>query len=158
VDILINQFKNQQNIIVGKVLAQVLIQDYLKNHLLIPDVWIPVPLHKARLKQRGFNQALEIAEVLSDATNIAVNSRICRRIKPTEDQKKLSTKQRIKNVKNVFLVDQDLNGESIGIVDDVVTTASTTTELSRLLLKHGAGDIQVVCLARTPLTFRSNPQ
>ncbi|HIG39989.1 MAG: ComF family protein [bacterium] len=151
VDRLINQFKNHQKIIVGKVLAQVMCQEYMQRHLVLPDSWLPVPLHKNRLKSRGFNQALEIAEVLADTTHIPVESRIARRIKYTDDQKSLSAKQRARNIKNVFVIDQHLNGRSVGIVDDVVTTASTITELSRLLLDNGATDVQIVCLARTQI-------
>ena len=155
VDILINQFKNQQNIIVGKVMAKVLARNYLEQHILIPDLWLPVPLHKHRLKSRGFNQASEIAEVLSDATGTPINSRTCRRIHDTNDQKSKTAKQRALNMKNAFVVDEYLNGQTIGIVDDVVTTMSTVAELSRLLLAHGAGEVQVVCLARTPRGFRA---
>ncbi len=150
IDNLIVKFKNHQQIILGKVLAKVMSQQYLRHHLVFPDSWLPVPLHKSKLKSRGFNQALEIAEVLGDTTNIPVNSRLCRRIRNTEDQKSLTAAQRAANIKNVFVIDQPLNGESVGIVDDVVTTASTVSELSRLLLDHGATEVQVVCLARTP--------
>lgn len=155
VDRLIHQFKNQQKIMFGKVLATVLSEQYLRHHMVFPDAWIPVPLHKDRLKHRGFNQALEIAEVLADTTQVPVNPRACRRITDTGDQKSLSAKQRKQNMKNVFTVDFPLNGETIGIIDDVVTTTATVSELTRLLLKHGASDVQIICLARTPVTSRS---
>ena len=60
IDRLIHQFKNEQKILIGKVLALVLARMYLDQHLIVPDQWLPVPLHKERLKSRGFNQALEI--------------------------------------------------------------------------------------------------
>ena len=150
VDKLIGQFKNHQKIIIGKILAQLLADAYLKHHLIFPDYWIPVPLHKDRLKSRGFNQALEIAEVVSDNTCIPINSRLCRRIGKNQEQKLLSAKQRTLNTKNVFVLDQALHGETIGIVDDVVTTTSTVSALSHLLLENGAAEVQVICLARTP--------
>ena len=152
VDRLINQFKNQQKIITGKTLAQVLVRNYVATHMNFPDYWLPVPLHKSKLKSRGFNQALEIAEVLSDATQVPINNRLCRRIKNTAEQKTLTAKQRRRNMKNVFTLDTKLNGENIGIVDDVVTTTSTVSELSRILLTNGAKQVQIVCLARTPVS------
>jgi len=151
IDMLIHQFKNQHKILTGKVLASVLGRFYVQEHLVLPDQWLPVPLHKQRLKSRGFNQALEIAEVLADMTQIPVHARLCRRIKNTQDQKTLSATQRIRNMKKVFTIDNELDGESIGIVDDVVTTTATVSALSHLLLDHGAGDVQVVCLARTAI-------
>lgn len=156
IDILINRFKNQSQLVTGKVLSVVLAKNYLEDHLLIPDIWLPVPLHKDRLKLRGFNQAFEIATFLSDHTQRPIQSRLCRRIKQTADQKKLNSKERATNIKQAFVLDGQLTGESIGIVDDVITTTATVSELARILLKHGAGDIQVVALARTPVDSKQD--
>ena len=150
IDILINQFKNQSRLVTGKVLSIVLAKNYVEDHLIVPDIWIPVPLHKDRLKLRGFNQAFEIATFLADHTQRPIYSRLCRRIRQSTDQKKLSAIERASNIKKSFVIDGRLEGESIGIVDDVITTTATVSELARILSEHGAGDIQVVALARTP--------
>ncbi|MFT7687550.1 MAG: ComF family protein [Candidatus Azotimanducaceae bacterium] len=150
IDILINRFKNQSHLVTGKVLSIVLAKNYVNDHIIFPDFWLPVPLHKDRLKQRGFNQSFEIATFLSDHTRRPICSRLCRRIKQTTDQKTLSAFERATNIKQAFVIDGSLKGESIGIVDDVITTTATVSELARILREHGAGDIQVVALARTP--------
>ena len=149
IDKLIIQFKTSGKIIIGKVLAQILAQSYAARHLSYPDIWIPVPLHKEKLTQRGFNQAYEIAQVLEDVMNIPVRDNICERVKNTADQKRLTLKERIKNIDAAFYVNQLVSGKSIGLVDDVVTSGATMAELSRRLLDAGAREVQVLCLART---------
>ena len=149
IDLLINQFKNRQRVIVGKVLSSVLASSYLADHLVLPDAWIPVPLHKNRLKARGFNQAIEIAEVLSDLTGIPSRPDVVRRIRETNSQRTLGAKARQGNVLGAFSVDTELTNMRVAIVDDVVTTGATVAELSRHLLDKGAFEVQVVCLART---------
>jgi len=146
---LIAQFKNQHNLVIGHVLSQVLANSYLSQHLILPDLWLPMPLHEQKLKQRGFNQAVEIADVLAKVTGRPLANNLCRRIKLTKDQKSLSLSQRRTNVKHAFELAQSPAGKSIAIVDDVVTTSATVGELSKLLLDSGATEIQVVCLART---------
>ena len=72
-----------------------------------------------------------------------------------DEQKTLDIEQRKKNIKSAFTLDKTLNGESIAIVDDVITTTATVSELARLLLKNGAGDVQVIALARTPINTQN---
>jgi len=150
IDTLINQFKNHTNLVNGKVLSHVMAKSYIADHLILPDFWLPVPLHKSRLKTRGFNQAFEIATTLADITERPINSRLCRRIFHTPDQKRLNFADRQSNIRKAFILDETLSGETIGIVDDVITTTATVSEISRLLLQNGAGEVQVVALARTP--------
>lgn len=155
VDTLINQFKNHSKLVNGKVLSVIMARSYVSDHIIVPDFWLPVPLHKNRLKSRGFNQAFEIATTLADMTQRPINSRLCRRIAHTPDQKSLNFTDRQANIRKAFILDQTLSGETIGIVDDVITTSATVSELTRLLLQNGAGDIQVVSLARTPSETKS---
>ena len=117
-----------------------------------PDLLIPVPLHDNRLRQRGFNQSLEIARVLSDRLGIKLDSRVCRRIRDTPAQKKLTASQRYANLKDAFILDRPLAGKRIGIVDDVVTTGSTVRAMSSLILAAGACQVEIIALARTPLS------
>lgn len=149
-DKLISQFKNNQQLILGRVLSKILARQYLKSHLRYPDVWVPVPLHRERLKLRGFNQAQEIAQVLAVETLTPVNSDGCQRIKATDEQKQLSSQERKRNISGAFVCETDVKNAYVGIVDDVVTTGATVAELSRILIKQGAADVQVVCIARTP--------
>jgi len=115
-----------------------------------PHLLLPVPLHKNRLKLRGFNQAAEIAQVVGDACDIKTNTRACSRNKDTADQKSLPAHLRKDNVAQVFRLNRNFNGYRIAIVDDVITTGSTVTALAELLRQKGASSIEVIALARTP--------
>ena len=151
VDRLINDFKNHNRLILGKMLAHALSNAWLADArpMNLPDTLIPVPLHKHRLRTRGFNQSLEIAEVLADAGGIRLDNRLCRRIREAAPQKSLTARQRRHNLRGAFVLDRSPRGERVGIVDDVVTTAATVSEIGRLLLSSGAVSVEVIALART---------
>ncbi len=152
VNLLIREFKNGHNLVFGKVMAQVLAKKYsatLTNRP-PPHLLLPVPLHKKRLKLRGFNQAAEIAQVISDTCHIKTNTRICTRDRDTDDQKSLPANRRKHNVDHVFTLNSSLDGYRVAIVDDVITTGSTVTALADLLKQKGASSIEVIALARTP--------
>jgi len=150
-DRLIGQFKNRHRILVGKVLARVVSQAYGEAADCLPDLLLPVPLHPGRLRQRGHNQAAEIAAVLAERTGSPVDDGLCRRIRNAPAQKTLNAASRRQNLRQAFALRRELDGERIGIVDDVVTTGATVGEISRLLLSAGAGSVEVIALARTPL-------
>lgn len=150
IDQMVHAFKFNNNIAIGRVLSTLLARRYIRQHILRPDLWVPVPLHPSRLRQRGFNQAENIANVLADETGVPIDTQLISRTLPTESQAGLSAVDRIQNVDRAFSINKPIHHQSIGIVDDVVTTASTVTELTRCLLEHGARDVQIVCLARTP--------
>lgn len=151
IDKLINDFKNHNHIILGKMLAHAMARAYVADtwpdHL--PDTLLPVPLHKRRLRARGFNQSLEIAEVLADTSNARLDNRLCRRVIDVAQQKSLNARQRKQNLGGAFVLDRIPEGEHIAIVDDVVTTGATVSEIGRLLLSHGALRVDVIALART---------
>lgn len=153
VDRLVNDFKNHGHLLGGRLLAQVMARAYLQVTPpdARPDLLMPVPLHKSRLRERGFNQSLEIAEVVGDIADIAVDNRVCRRTREAQPQKTLTANQRKRNLRGAFVLDRHPIGQTLAIVDDVVTTGSTVAELARLLLSHGAHRVDVIALARTPL-------
>lgn len=112
----------------------------------------PVPLHPARFRSRGFNQALYIAEFFSKLLKYEVVSLVEKTV-PTPAQAQMGTRyERHANVKDVFNVymtkQKELEGETIIIVDDVVTSGNTVCSLARELKKHGAGNVFVFSLAR----------
>ena len=117
-----------------------------------PDYLLPVPLHKNRLRKRGFNQALEISRVLSKHCDIPIAYDAVRKTRDTAAQTEMgSARARKSNLKRAFSVvdDSSLKSvKSIAIVDDVVTTMATVTALSHLLQSHGIRRISVWCLAR----------
>jgi len=147
----VSQFKFNHKLNQGKLLAQLLI-GYIENtNLGIPEIIIPVPLHKKRLRQRGYNQALEIARIVSKEIGSELNYDAVYRNRDTSVQMELPAKQRYKNVKNAFSVKDDsttLKNKHVCIVDDVMTTGNTVNEMAKCLRKAGVEKIGVWCIAR----------
>lgn len=102
------------------------------------DLMLALPLSAQRLKERGFNQAVEIARPLSRALGIHLDLDACRRVRETAPQTRLPWKARRANVRNVFECGIDLGEKSVVVVDDVMTTGATLGEFARLLKRHGA--------------------
>ncbi len=111
---------------------------------------VPVPLHRQRLRERGYNQALELARVVGRRLDLPVLARCCERVRATPPQTALEAKARQHNVRGAFAVTTDLTGAHLAVLDDVVTTASTVGEVTKVLLAAGAARVDVWCLARTP--------
>jgi ComF family protein len=116
-----------------------------------PDCLLPVPLHNSRLRQRGFNQSIEICHVIAKKLNIPIECKAMIRVKQTTAQTGLDAKQRQKNIKGAFELSGKINYKHILIVDDVVTTGSTVNELAILLKKNGVQQVGVLSIARAPL-------
>lgn len=114
------------------------------------DFIVPVPLHPVKLREREFNQAERLAAQLSRAINVPVNTKLLRRVKPTQTQTQLTREQRAANVRGAFEVigSKKLNGEKIILLDDVFTTGATTGECARVLRRSGAGEICVWTVSR----------
>ena len=132
-------------------LAEVLRQRYHQQSW--PDAIIPVPLHKKRLQQRGYNQALLLAKALNRLLKdkkMIVDKRLVKRIRATESQQQLKASERRRNIRGAFACHQASPYQHVAIVDDVVTTGETVSELSRVLKKQGVSVVDVWCLARTP--------
>lgn len=147
---LIHQAKFNHNFMNLTVLSQLLTQHVKKmllstNHLLI----LPVPLHKKRLKNRGFNQSLEIAKIISKNLKIPLNKKSVIRKKATQPQAQMPADLRFHNVKNAFTTMANFENKNILLVDDVMTTGQTVNEASIALKKAGASNIVVCALART---------
>lgn len=156
-DRLIQGFKYRRHLASGELLAQLLV-DYVQHcsqeapGWLPPDLIIPTPMHWRRRWQRGFNQADILARALAKNLDVPLASRQVRRRKNAPAQQGLTRDQRQRNLRNAFVIRDpaSIAGKRIALVDDVVTTTATTRELSRLLRKAGAADVQVWALARTP--------
>jgi ComF family protein len=113
------------------------------------DLIVPMPLAPARLRERGFNQALEIARVVSRTTGVKLATAACRRVLDSAPQAALPWRERAKNIRGAFVCDIDLTGMRVAVIDDVLTTGSTLNELARNLRKKGAIEIQGWVVART---------
>ena len=109
-----------------------------------------MPLHPARLRQRGFNQALEIARhIAKQRADIALLVDDVHRIRDTPAQAGLHVGQRRANIRHAFACDVDLSGKTVAIVDDVMTTGATLDELARTLKNRGAARVENWVVART---------
>jgi ComF family protein len=112
------------------------------------DVLLPVPLHQSRLLERGFNQSTEIALILSRHLNIPLDRHSLTRIKATEFQFGLSLSKRQKNLLKAFCFNPEKQYQSVAIIDDIITSGSTMTEICKQLRKSGIKNIEVWSLAR----------
>ena len=110
---------------------------------------MPLPLHSARLAERGFNQAAEIAKLLSRLSGIAMDARRARRVRNTAAQTALPWRERATNMRGAFACGGDLAGLRIAVVDDVMTTGATLDEFARTLKKSGAARVENWVVART---------
>lgn len=149
----VHQFKFNHKLHYGKLLGQLLAQQIALQNISIPEVLIPVPLHKKRLQKRGFNQALEISHVLAKQFDSFVSKNSIKRVCETKAQMELPAKKRRANVKNAFVLQSAANLAGIKhavIIDDVMTTGSTVNEVAKCLKEAGVKRVDVWCVARVP--------
>lgn len=145
---LIHQLKFNEKLTNARLLGSMLAAAVQKNGTVLPDCILPVPLSKKRLRQRGFNQSIELARPIHRALNIPISTGSVIRVRDTQSQTGLDRKQRRKNILNAFHVIQPLNAQHVAIVDDVVTTTSTVNELARILKKAGVKRVDIWSIAR----------
>jgi len=144
----------------GKEYLSVLFAEWMAERLYrywdpdLFDVLIPVPLHKDRLTERAYDQALLLVRELSRRTGIPYRKRVLQKKRPTVPQVKLSGAEREKRVRGTFhLLDKEAVVEkSILLVDDVYTTGATVNECARILLAGGAKRVDILTLAHTVKT------
>lgn len=154
VDSLISRFKYRQHWPYGQLLSTLLAQHlsyYFAEGGTRPDLLLAVPLAKRRQRQRGYNQAQMICDWLSKSLQLDNPQRLLLRSRETISQQGLSAKARRDNLHNAFTLSQpeQVRGQHIALVDDVLTTGTTCSTISALLLKQGAARVDVYCLART---------
>jgi len=118
------------------------------------DLLLPVPLSAARLRERGYNQAWEIARRVARRVGLAADASLLLRIRDTSHQIALPVEERGDNVRGAFAVEprrrSELRGRAIALIDDVMTTGSTAAEIARTLKEAGAARVAVWVVARTP--------
>ena len=146
VDALIHALKYQSNLAIAPVLAKLLFKKTSATEK--PDFIVPMPLHPKRLKERGFNQALEIARYLSSKNKITLLPDTCIRVKNTVAQTGLPWKDRQKNIRNAFSCKMDFSSKHIAVIDDVMTTGATLNEISKVLRQCGAEEVSGWVVAR----------
>ncbi len=113
------------------------------------DLIAPVPLHAARMRERGFNQSERLAFFVSRTTGLPMAPRALARIRHTEHQARLGAAERKRNVQGAFAADESLcSGRHVLLVDDVLTTGNTLGECAAALLAAGAEQVSALTLAR----------
>jgi ComF family protein len=125
-----------------QLLAELMAQKLGRRWQPLPELIIPVPLYPIRLIRRGYNQVLELALVIKHSLDIGVDAKAAKRIIKTSDQIGLSRAQRQRNLRNAFVVGARVAGKHIALLDDVMTTGATLTELARAARKTGAARIE----------------
>ena len=147
VDHLLKRLKFSGELALGPLLGELLAGQIRQRTDPLPRQLVPVPLHPARLRERGFNQATELARAAGQRLGIPLALRLCRRQRNTEPQSLLSHTARRLNLRNAFTVG-GTPAAHVAIVDDVMTTGHTTHELARTLRQAGAETVEVWVIAR----------
>ncbi len=145
VDRLIQRLKYREHLALAPLLGALLARKLPGD---LPDLWLPMPLHAKRLRERGFNQAVEIARELAARTGVPMQSDLAARVRDTPPQAGLKREARKRNLRGAFECRKNVAGLHVGIVDDVMTTGSTLEELAKTLKAAGAREVSCAVIAR----------
>lgn len=149
---LLTRFKFGGELAAGRVLAEVAVEQWRACPPALPGALIPVPLHPARLRERGYNQSLELARPLARACGLPVLAEALRRERATPAQSGLSALARRRNLRGAFRTDgRDALPAHVAIVDDVMTTGATARECALALRRAGVARVDVWAIARAPV-------
>ena len=150
---LICRLKYGNHIHLAKVLGTLLANHIKKHQRTLPELLIAVPLHKQRIQQRGFNQAIEIARTVSAELNLKTDYRCIEKSKITPLQTTLNSHKRRNNLKGAFHLRRQVLARSVALLDDVMTTGATVSEIASLFKKQGVRRVEVWVLARTSPSY-----
>jgi ComF family protein len=151
VDRFIRALKFRGERLYARVLGELLARFHLSRGGRLPAFIVPMPLHTTRLRERGFNQAHEIARYASASLGIRVEHRVLVRAHATSEQSGLTLDERRRNVRGAFRIARPLPAGRIALLDDVVTTGSTAMAAAHALLAAGAREIELWAVARVLL-------
>jgi ComF family protein len=153
-DRLIASFKFHAALDLVAPLAHTLVHAWRLSGRQQPELLVPVPLAASRLRERGYNQAWQIARRLARVLGCAADDRLLHRVRDTPHQLAFPPERRAANVQAAFMAEPArlaaLRGRRITLVDDVMTTGATAAEITRVLQHAGAAAVDVWVLARTP--------
>ena len=139
--------KYREQLALARIFAEKLLLRIDKSNL--PDYVIAMPLHPAKLRRRGFNQAQLIAAPLAKSLDLPLLNRACHRLRDTPSQTSLPWKERSKNMRGAFACDMDLSGKHVALVDDVLTTGASMNALALTVKQRGAREISAWVIARS---------
>ena len=148
-DRLESRYKFGADLAAGRVLSTLWQREPCPTAL--PQCLLTVPLHRRRLRQRGYNQALELARPLADALGVPLRHEVLQRTRSTEAQTELDAISRRRNVRGAFALRPGIKLPThVAVLDDVMTTGATLAECARVLKLEGVGRVDVWALARAP--------
>lgn len=150
VDAMLRRYKYSGFLAVAELMA-ILLAERLQNKTR-PDLLVPMPLHRTRLQERGFNQAAEIARVLCRHLHLPLDLDACSRTRPTPPQAGLDLQERRRNLRGAFACHRDLTGKHVVLLDDIMTTGASLDNLARAVKEAGATRVTCWVVARTPTT------
>ena len=153
-DRLVQRFKYAGDLAAGKWLALELAA--CVEHCERPDLLVAPPLAPARLRERGFNQAVVLAKAVGRRLGVRHSPDALVKLRETSPQPGLGRKARLANLRDAFRCDARLAGEHVAIVDDVMTTGATADTVARVLKAAGAARVSVWAIARTPGPARTH--
>ncbi|WP_061133136.1 ComF family protein [Caballeronia fortuita] len=149
-DTLAVELKFRARLAVGELFARHLHALFEDSGLPVPDVIVPMPLSRARLVSRGYNQAWAIARPLARMMRVRSDASIVARVRHTSAQSRLDQETRRRNVADAFAVSGDVRGLHVGVIDDVMTSGATLDALARTLKCSGARRVSNFVALRTP--------
>jgi len=148
-DRLLPRFKFHDGLVAGRLLSQWM-HDACAS-LDRPDALIPIPLHRARLRQRGYDQALELARPLAASLDLPLRADLLLRTRHTPPQSRLGALQRRRNLRGAFEVrDRIALPRHVALIDDVMTTGATLHAAAKTLLRAGVQRVDAWVCARAP--------
>ncbi len=146
-DHLLQQLKFHQRLHLAPLLGELLAEAVTTRSEPKPELILPVPLHRSRLSERGYNQAMELVRHISNQLTIPFAYDHLKRLRHTAAQTSLKGKDRRKNLRGAFAVEGKLPGH-VALLDDVVTTGATVSELARVLKRAGVESVEIWAIAR----------
>lgn len=153
-DGVLTRFKFHAGLDLADALAERLLDAARRSGAADPGLLLPAPLSPERLRERGYNQAWELARRLARRLQRPTSAQWLLRVRHTARQSELPLGDRAANVRHAFAVEParraELKGRTVTLVDDVMTTGATADEMARVLKAAGAQQVQVWVLARTP--------
>ena len=156
VDALVRTLKFRGERAHARILGTLLARERWRDAAPLPHRVVPVPLHPSRLRQRGFNQAAELARFAARELALPLEQRALCRPRATREQTALGSVERAANVHHAFAATGPLHDARVALVDDVVTTGSTVRAAAAALRAAGAGAIELWVAARVPLRRESS--
>jgi len=148
-DRLESRYKFGRDLAAGRVLSSLWQTE--PRAAVLPELILPVPLHRSRLRQRGYNQALELAKPLARAFDVPLEHDLLQRQRATPAQTELDAVTRRRNMRGAFALRPGISLPAhVAILDDVMTTGATLAECTRVLKRAGVQRVDVWALARAP--------